>query len=61
MSQELIGNYTSEMDSGYNYLRGSNVSIDCVRYSVYKELIDAITPILEKEHEEVKKRYEERK
>ena len=52
---DLEGEFRTTLRSDYNYYRGSEITIDCVRYDIYKRIIDAIAPILEEEKELIKK------
>ena len=55
----IYGNFQFEVRSDYEYRRGTTVKIDGVRYEIVKEIIDAISPILEKEVKMIKQGLEE--
>ena len=48
------GNFEIELNSDYNYRRGTVVKINGVRYEFIQEIIEAISPILVKETELIK-------
>ena len=55
----IHGNFEIVLDSDYNYRKGTIIKIDGVRYEIVQEIIDAISPILVKERDLIKKELEE--
>ena len=55
----IYGNFQFEVNSDYKYRRGTIVKIDGVRYEIVKEIIDTISPILEKEVKMIKEELKE--
>lgn len=53
------GNFNIELSSDYGYRRGTIIKIDGCRYEFVQEIIDTITPILDKEKDLIKKELEE--
>ena len=53
------GNFQIELNSDYKYRRGTVVKINGVRYEFIQEIIEAISPILVKETELIKKEFKE--
>lgn len=51
----FYGNFEVKLHSDYEYKRGTVVEILGVRYEVVKEIIDAVSPILQREVETIKK------
>lgn len=54
----IYGNFGIELNSDYDYRRGTTIKIDGVRYEIVQEIIDAISPILIKERNLIKKELE---
>lgn len=46
--------YTANLKSSYNWLCWSSVDVECVKYSTFKRICEAIQPILDDELEEMK-------
>ena len=55
----IKGDFKIELNSDYNYRKGTIIEIDGVRYEIVQEIIDAISPILVKERDLIKKELEE--
>ena len=55
----IYGKFELELNSDYNYHKGTIVKIDGVRYEFVQEIVDAIAPILIKERNLIKKELEE--
>ena len=55
----IYGKLEIQLNSDYNYRRGTIIRIDGVRYEIVQEIIDAISPILIKERDLIKKELEE--
>lgn len=55
----IKGDFKIELNSNYNYRRGTIIKIDGLRYEIVQEIIDAISPILDKERDLIKKELEE--
>ena len=53
------GNFEIELNSDYNYRRGTVVKINGVRYEFIQEIIEAISPILVKETKLIKEEFKE--
>ena len=53
------GNFEIELNSDYNYHRGTVVKINGVRYEFIQEIIEAISPILVKETKLIKEEFKE--
>lgn len=51
------GNFEIELNSDYDYRRGTVVKINGVRYEFIQEIIKAIRPILVKETELIKEEF----
>ena len=61
MTDEITGDFKVSLCSDYNYLRGTRIEIDCVRYDVFKRIIDAITPIMDEEKSLLEKEWDEKR
>ena len=54
---DCTGEFKGSVESSYEYKMWSNVDIRCVQYSTFIKIMEAITPIIEEEKEQMKKHY----